>query len=609
LSILPKLCGKSAAFAVARHLISVSLKTVDGGGHEQGVELAAYVWYSMEIIKSSERGSGEMTHPILLENEKNRLTIRLPLLICFAMFTAWQIGVFSYSGNALSVEGRLPFDVDAGNFKPLISLGYILSIAYMLAFPKRIVWAERVMAGTALLCALALYLPIEHETRTLIFLVQLLCCCVMIGFETALIIGIFSEQTAVFHLLVAYGLIFALAGFMQNNFFEIPYWAFQHFNVAAIALQSVFYWKLPTKIWGRYVNKKSASGLVCPKRFFAGLLALCFLGNILISFGLSVAESVPHGVFAFDISFATFAIAGYALLRRFGIAPRRCVSVAVIASVRGFVLAVVALYLPAVALPACVLLGPGSVSCILIPYYGVVMTKRYPTRWVAPAIIAISFVASVLLLSLLIEALRGDEALLYTMYLAVAVTVAVLYLFLEPYQLYSFHGKSTIAKLLETAEQGERAQSGNGAQSSSGMQNDSGAQSGNGIQSIGGVQNGDGTQSGNGAAAADDAKIPDSASTVSAQAQTQADTYISESAHSIASHSIERLTRKELEIMDMMLQGLTAKEIAKQMMNSVRTITTHQSHIYGKLQIHRVQELFAIERALREDSGAASGED
>jgi hypothetical protein len=194
-----------------------------------------------------------MSHSILAENERKRLSFSLPWLCCLALFTAWQIGVFSYSGAALMVEGRLPLGVDMGNFTPLISLGYLLSIAWMLAFPRRIVWAERVMAGAALLAALALYLPMAHETRTLVFLAQLFCCCVMIGFETALIVGLFSEQAAVKHLLVAYGLIFIIAAVMQNNFFAAPYWAFQHFNVAALALQLLFYWKLPARVWPEYV--------------------------------------------------------------------------------------------------------------------------------------------------------------------------------------------------------------------------------------------------------------------------------------------------------------------------------------------------------------------
>jgi DNA-binding CsgD family transcriptional regulator len=383
-----------------------------------------------------------MSCSIRAENEGKRLSLSLPWLCCFALFSAWQVGVFSYSGTALAVTGRLPLDIHAGNLTPLISLGYILSIVWMLFFPKRIVLAERIMAGAAFLSALALYLPLSHGAITAFFLIQFFCCCVMIGFETALIVGLFSEKTAIKHLLAAYGLVFIIAALMQAEFLAIPYQVFQHFNVAALALQLLFYWKLPAQVWPRYVRKKS--GLVCPRRLFAGLLALCFLGNIVFSFGISAAEGVEHGVFVFYISFAVFAVSGYALLQRLGISPLRYASISVVVSVAGFILAIVARYVPALALPACVLLGPSTTVCILIPYYGIVMTKRYPSRFISPLIIGISFVTSVLLLAWLIEAFRENTALLYTIYLAIAVVVAVLYLALEPYLLYSFRGKPLI---------------------------------------------------------------------------------------------------------------------------------------------------------------------
>ncbi|MDR0389613.1 MAG: helix-turn-helix transcriptional regulator [Spirochaetaceae bacterium] len=384
-----------------------------------------------------------MSSSILVENEQKRLSLSLPWLCCFALFTAWQVGVFSYSGAALAVTGRLPLGIDAENLTPLISLGYVFSIIWMLVFPARIVWAERIMAGTALLSTLALYLPLSRGTTAAFFLIQLFCCCVMIGFETAIIVGLFSEASAVKHLLVAYGLIFIPAALMQAEFFAVPYWVFQHFNAAALVLQLLFYWKLPAGVWPRYAQAKSP--LSCPKRLFAGLFALCFLGNIVFSFGISAAEGVAHGVFVFYVSSSAFAISGYALLRRLGLSPLRYASISVMVSVAGFILAIVALYIPALALLSCVLLGPGTAVCILIPYYGVVMTKRYPSRLIAPLIIGISFAASVLLLAWLIEAFRANTTLLYTLYLAIAVAMAVLYLALEPYLLYSFRGRPLIS--------------------------------------------------------------------------------------------------------------------------------------------------------------------
>jgi DNA-binding CsgD family transcriptional regulator len=504
-------------------------------------------------------GSRSMSYSILAENEEKRLSPSLPWLCCFALFTAWQIGVFSYSGAALAVEGRLPLDIDAGNFTPLISLGYILSIAWMLVFPRRIVWAERIMAVAALLAALALYLPLAHEARTLFFLAQLFCCCVMIGFETALIVGLFSEQAAVKHLLVAYGLIFFLAALMQNNFLEVPYWAFQHFNVAALILQILFYWKLPAKVWPDFVRRGTV--LVCPTRLFVGLFTLCFLGNIMISFGISVAESVRHGLFVFYTSFAIFAVAGYALLRRSGLSPLRFASISVVVSVTGFIVAMVALYIPALALPACVLLGPGTASCILIPYYGVVMTKRYPSRFISPAIIGISFIASVLLLAWLIEAFRENTTLLYTLYLAIAVAMAVVYLFLEPYLLYSFRGRPLISD-----------------------------------EEIAGIARTEADSAAENTAVEPPQTAPPEPALTEPLTTSPllTESLLTTRQRNLAANAFDKLSAKELAIAELLMQGFNYEVICSRLHISKNTAYWYRRQLFDKLQIGSLQELFAL---------------
>ncbi|MDR1587751.1 MAG: helix-turn-helix transcriptional regulator [Treponema sp.] len=509
-----------------------------------------------------------MSYSLLAENERKRLSLSLPWLCCFALFTAWQVGVFSYSGTALAVTGRLPLGIDAGNLTPLISLGYILSIAWMLVFPGRIVRAERFMAGAALLSALALYLPLSRALIAAFFLIQLFCCCVMIGFETALIVGLFSEEAAVKHLLVAYGLIFILAALMQTNFFEVPYWVFQHFNVAALALQLLFYRKLPAHVWPRYVQK--GSGLVYPKRLFAGLLALCFLGNIAFSFGISAAESVKHGVFVFYISFSVFAITGYALLRRLGLSPLRYASISVVVSVVGFILAIVALYVPVLALPACVLLGPSTTVCILIPYYGVVMSKRYPSRFISPVIIGISFVVSVLLLAWLIEAFRENTTLLYTLYLAIAVVMAVLYLFLEPYLLYSFRGRPLISE-----------------------------------KEIAGL-----AQEEAGAAAF--AESPETAAAGFRAEPIPAeppltDPPLTERQRNLITSAFDKLSLKELAIAELLMQGFKYEVICTRLHISKNTAYWYRRQLFDKLQISSLQELFALAEKRDRDAAADPG--
>jgi DNA-binding CsgD family transcriptional regulator len=368
----------------------------------------------------------------------------------------------------------------------------------------------------------------------------------MIGFETALIVGLFSEKAAVKHLLVAYGLIFFLAALMQNNFREVPYWAFQHFNVAALILQLLFYWKLPAKVWPDFVRRGTA--LVCPVRLFAGLFTLCFLGNILISFGISVAESVTHGLFAFYMSFAVFAVTGYALLRRFGLSPLRFASISVVVSVTGFILAIVALYVPALALPACVLLGPGTAACILIPYYGVVMTRRYPSRFISPAIIGISFVASVLLLAWLIEAFRENTALLYTLYLAIAVAMAAVYLFLEPYLLYSFRGRHLISD-----------------------------------EEIAGIARTEAAAENTGAEA------PQTPEPVPAEHPL-----LTERQRNLVANAFDKLSAKELAMAELLMQGFKYEVICSRLCISKNTAYWYRRQLFDKLQIASLQDLFAL---------------
>jgi DNA-binding CsgD family transcriptional regulator len=480
-----------------------------------------------------------MDNLILTENEGKRLDLGLPWLLCFALFTGWQVGVFSYTGAALAVVGRLPLDIHAENLMPLITAGYGISIVYMLVFPRRIVEAERVLAALALISALVLYLPLPSFLLTLFFLTQLLCCCVMIGFETALIVGLFSDRTAVKHLLAAYGIVFIAAALMQNQFFEVPYGVFKVFNAAALVLQLLFYMKLPAKQWPEYVRK--GTGLVCPKRLFAGLLGLCFLGNIVFSFGISVAEGVKHGVFVFYNSFAVFAIAGYVLLRRFRLSPLRYASVSVVISAAGFALAMVSLYLPALALPACVLLGPGTAACILIPYYGVVMTKRYPSRFISPAIIGISFAASVVILGALIEVFRNNTGLLYTVYLAIAVAMAVLYLVLEPYLLYSFRGRPLISE--------------------------------EGIVKAAGEETGEGP-----------------AEPVSAEEPAA----LTDRQRSLIAGAFDKLSPRELAVAEMLMQGFKYEDICKRLNIKKTTAYWYRNQLFDKLQISSTRELFAL---------------
>ena len=66
------------------------------------------------------------------------------------------------------------------------------------------------------------------------------------------------------------------------------------------------------------------------------------------------------------------------------------------------------------------------------------------------------------------------------------------------------------------------------------------------------------------------------------------------------------LTARESEILDLIAQGLTSKQIARQLSISPYTVNTHRDNLRRKLGVHNGAQL-AYCQATR-SSGAASGE-
>ena len=54
---------------------------------------------------------------------------------------------------------------------------------------------------------------------------------------------------------------------------------------------------------------------------------------------------------------------------------------------------------------------------------------------------------------------------------------------------------------------------------------------------------------------------------------------------------LDRLTTREREVLQLIAEGLSTKEIAQKLSVSVPTIETHRSHIMAKLKLHTVAEL------------------
>ena len=477
-----------------------------------------------------------MNESLLAENEAKRLYLPMPLLCCFAMFSAWQMAVIYFSGLALSVDGRTPLPLDFIDTTILIVAGYSLSIIWLLLCPHRTVWTQRVTAGAALLSALTLFLPLPPEALALAYNLHCFCCVFLIGFETGIIINLFREETAIRHLTIAYGLAQFLVALMQNDLVPMSFSVFRVFMAVATAMQLVFYSKLPSRVWPRYAAK--ADGLVCPRRFFTGLYALCAIGALIILFGNAVAETVTHGISVYYAAIGLFLICIFFVWKFAGISVLRTGVVGMGIAVLGFVLAFLSLYVPALIIPACVALGCGGIVCLLGPLFGLTMAKLYPSRFICPVIITMAF-GAVLVHAGLLNAFRNNLQILYICYLVITVGLAVLYLLLEPYLTYSFREKPLYTPSIERQSK--------------------------------------------------PALEPADFQSVDLQAVDFRSLDVQ-----FQSGAFDRLTNKELQVAELSLQGYSYTEIAGALELQPNTVKWHQKNLYSKLQINSKRELFAL---------------
>ncbi len=498
-------------------------------------------------------------HPILLENEGKRLTLRLPLLICFSMFNAWQMGMIYFSSQSLSVDGRVATPMSESLTTPLAAAGYVFSILVMIFLPRIVVWTERVTVSVALLCAVSLFLPLSPELFLLSLYIQFFCCCFMIGFETGIIVNLLSEKTALLHVTVAYAPAILIPALLQNDFIKTPFWIFRLFAVIACVMQMYFYFRLPGKSWPRYVKK--TDNLVCPKNLFAGVYLMVGLTALMTLFSISISETIAHGVFTTFLSSAFYCICVYSLWRFKGINPIRCAFVLIGMSALGFVFAIALPYIPALSLPACILLGAGFTGLAIQSFYGVLMAKRYPSRFIAAGFIGLCLVA-VLVHAVLLELLRDSPVLMHTAYLVVSVALVVIFFMVMPYLLYTFRGRTLqdiIGIVAEETDEGETA-------------------------------------------AAESVYIKQAASVIEPE-QAEAAASMDDNPHAmrmknLTRHTFSDLTPREYELADCIMRGLHRAEISREMGIKPDTISKYRKSIYSKLGISKQHELFALAEQL-----------
>jgi LuxR family maltose regulon positive regulatory protein len=79
---------------------------------------------------------------------------------------------------------------------------------------------------------------------------------------------------------------------------------------------------------------------------------------------------------------------------------------------------------------------------------------------------------------------------------------------------------------------------------------------------------------------------------------TEAEPLTSSVADHPSSPLIEPLSERELEVLELIAEGLTNREIASRLFLSLNTVKAHTRNIYGKLDVHNRTEAAAQARAL-----------
>lgn len=375
-----------------------------------------------------------MKNAILIENENKRMHIPFWKLILFDMFCIWQMGFVYFAGPSLSVDGRTPLPIADDNITLLILAAYVCSIAVMIAVPKWVTVLSVGSCAVAFLTAIGWFFPFSAETTALLVYVHCFCCCFIIGFETATIVYFFSEKSAVTHLLAVYPIGHICVALLQNDLIGIPFSVFRIITLVLVAAVLIFYVSMPKCTCPRFVGR--SDGLVLPKRFFAGVFLLVFFGALMGVIGPAVAAQVQNGVSLFYVGCAVWSAAVFTVHKKTGKHPIHLIVFVIAAAAIGYLLFFASAYVPVLALPACFFMSAGMAVCSLVPLFGCLMTKTYPSRMIAPGIIGLAMVA-VFVHALIVETFRDAPLFLNLTYLILIVVFALVYLLTEPHLLYA----------------------------------------------------------------------------------------------------------------------------------------------------------------------------
>jgi len=465
-----------------------------------------------------------MNNRLLLENQRKRLKKPLWLLICFAMFTFWQMGFIYFMGPSLNIDGRTPLPVSMDNITAIIALAYVLCIAFMIFLPRFVIWAERIVLCLALLTVIGLFFPVGEEALLLFIYAHVFFCCFIIGFESFTIINFFTENTAIIHLTLAYGVAVFLIAAVQNDFLPITFPVFRIVTVFAVAAVLFFFVRMPSnsEACQRYVKK--SDGLTAPKKLLIGTYIMVFISALMAVSGPAISGEIQHGVFITYLTDAAAGVGIYLLYKKANIHPFRSISVCMAVGCVGFLLTYVSFYVPFLAYIACAFIGIGMMPCQIIPLYGLVLAKGYPSRFITPIIIGLAL-AAVLVQGAMVEMFRSAANMLNLAYSVIMVILALIYLQFEPFLLYNFNRRVPEKKAAEEPA---------------------------------GEEN-------------------------------------------ISKNVLDTLTKRELEVVDLIGYGYSNGDIAKILFISEHTVKDHTKNIYRKLDVHSRFELAALVNRIHKD--------
>lgn len=367
----------------------------------------------------------------LFRKEGKQYSVSTALLALFSTpFVIWQMGVLFYSGTTMSVFGRTPIPLTQEDTSLVIALGYLVSILAICLFPRRTVWMERALLPVALAASVGMLLPLSPGIITALFMVTAFVCVFSIGTLASLAAQHFTLETTWRDALLSMVLGGGMIALLQNEFFKIDFTVFALLSVGLIALLTAFCYTIPARITVPYASRKNKAKP--PWILFGGLWLINIFATLLLCFASSFAESVPFGVSVLYLSAALMALMLHFLRKKWGAGSVRLYGGFFVLAVLGFVLAVLSLQVPALALPACVLLGFIVVLANLWIFFSAAAFKVYPTRFIG-AIGAGVGLTLALVHSGLLEALRGNIPLLYGIYAALSVGLLAVYFFMEPY--------------------------------------------------------------------------------------------------------------------------------------------------------------------------------